>query len=460
MSRRVVLGVVCCAVAAAALACTAPSVPPARHDPTPAPRVKDRDEHALVDALRRLDMCALLGTVVPETTVAATLGPSSCQSPGLDVEVTVLRTDERLGFPSRIVNGAKVYLWEGAAGCTTWLPVSFRLAIQFRGAQTCDELAGHLAPAVAALTDPAAVEATPRWETCAALRTVAGTDADRVDNLDSCADKKSFVVLALKYSVPAVSPPSGWRTEDVDGVEVSTNDDRDPESPSCTAEWVVGPAVTSHADNDLMAQVRGVDCGRVTPLVAPLVAALRTPPGAGSPRRPLLYGPGESDSPYPGACSYVDTPSACVPYTRTPLPPAGELLSTKDPDVSCTVAADAVTTGFGAEMKPVITSDTCSFVSPERLVQVTFEIWQEALAAEANSRGERVTIAGHPGFVTRSTDRRNPHEVLLAATTSPDQPGTLRLTVQAGPVATELLPPAVIDKVEPTLAAIVGRYFS
>jgi hypothetical protein len=458
MRRPVLLGVVCCVVAAATLSCTTPSASPPRHDPTSAPRPKDRDEQAVVDALRRLDMCALLATVVPETTVVvAELGPSWCQSPGLDVQVSALRTAERLSIPSRIVGGAKVYLRAASTGCTAWFPVTFRLAIQFRGEEACDALAGRLAPAAAALADPASVETTPRWEACAALRTVAGTDPDVVDNLDSCADKKTFVSLAMKYAKPV---ETSARKDVVDGVDVWTLDDRDPEHPSCTAEWVVGPAVTSHAATDLTAQVRGVDCDRVTPLVAPLVAALRKDPGAGSPQRPLLYGPDESDSPYPGACAYLANPETCVPYTKTSLPPADKLVSAKDPDVFCAVAMDAVTRGFGAEMKPVTKADQCYFVSPDRLVQVTFDIWSDALGTVTSHGREPVTIAGHPGFVERSTDVRSPHQVRLAATTDPDQPGTLTFEVSAGPVATEPPPAAVVDKVEPTLADIVRKYFS
>jgi hypothetical protein len=53
-----------------------------------------------------------------------------------------------------------------------------------------------------------------------------------------------------------------------------------------------------HEDTgELVATVRAIDCSKVTPLVAPLVAALKGKPDAGDPQRPLLYAPGEPDHP-------------------------------------------------------------------------------------------------------------------------------------------------------------------
>lgn len=80
-------------------------------------------------------------------------------------------------------------------------------------------------------------------------------------------------------------------------LEVWTLDDRDPDAPSCTTDWSIGPALSEHANGEFVARVRAIDCAKSTPLVAPLVAALKEKPDAGDPQRPLLYAPGEPDHP-------------------------------------------------------------------------------------------------------------------------------------------------------------------
>lgn len=168
-----------------------------------------------------------------------------------------------------------------------------------------------------------------------------------------------------------------------------------------------------------------------TPMTAPLVATLRATPGEGSPQRPLLHGPDDSDSPYPGACADLGDAADCVPYARTTVPSGDELLDTTDPDVFCAVAMDAVATVFGEDMEPVTTGEGgCHFVSPERLVQLTFDVRPDRLSSATGHGPERVTIAGHPGFV------------------------------EAGPVADGRLPAEVVAEVEPVLAEIVWQHFS
>lgn len=452
--RLVMLGVALCVLLASCS--TWPEAPPP-HDRAPAAKVKDRDERAVVDALVRLDMCALLATVVADEASRYAVSPSMCGSADLSAAVVVLGWDRRVELPSRIVNGAKAYLDDGGQGsCTLWLPVSFRLAIRFEGQKTCDAVATQVAPAVAVLAEPTSVETAPSWDACAALATVPGVDVGRVDDPAVCFGDKNRVSLEFRYTELAGYPSSGWRKQVVHGVDVWTNGQVDPNGKGCVAEWDLGPAATSDARDPLVAHVGADDCEQVSHAVDTLVDTLRTTPEAGRPQRPLLYRPDEPDSPYPGGCAFLKNPTECAPYAKKPLPPRGELASATDPNVYCTVATDAVTEAFGSEMVPVTTPDTCYFVSPARLVEVTFTLSPEPLGKP--EKGERVTISGHPGIVTSDKSR---HTVGLAATTSADQPGTLSLHLSSGPVAErEPLPAEVVDKAEPVLAAIVRRYFS
>ena len=116
------------------------------------------------------------------------------------------------------------------------------------------------------------------------------------ENLDLCIDTTTLANFEFSYTTPGV-PEQGWQRSMVDGVEVWTLDDRDPAAPSCISEWSIGPALSDHADGEFVARVRAIDCAKVTPLVAPLVAALKQEPQAGDPQRPLLYAPGEPGHP-------------------------------------------------------------------------------------------------------------------------------------------------------------------
>src|SRR5262245_35409099 len=112
--RLVVFGVICCAVMV--VSCSTPPASPPDRDRPPAGRLKDRDQRAVFDALRRLDMCALLATVVSDDSSLSSLDPSSCISPELRVAEAEFSYDDRLSRPTRTVGGAKAY-FEDANQC-------------------------------------------------------------------------------------------------------------------------------------------------------------------------------------------------------------------------------------------------------------------------------------------------------------------------------------------------------
>jgi hypothetical protein len=283
--------------------CTDPA--PTRQSRTERPTTEKpagRDQQRVVDALRRLDMCALLDVAVGSGRKLRAHHPSTCSTfdsaPEVSVSVARMPADKRADLKVKELGGAKAYapVLDGSqTDCAVHLPVSAALVIAFRSGYTCAEIEPMVAEAATALREPSALEGEPRWEACTALHEVAGVDV--VESLDLCSDTKTLAILEFRYSTPGAVATRGWTQSTIEGVEVSTSDDRDPDAPSCTSEWSVGPALSDHADGELVARVRAIDCSKVTPLVAPLITVLGKKPDAGDPQRPLLYAPGEPDHP-------------------------------------------------------------------------------------------------------------------------------------------------------------------
>lgn len=277
----------------------------------PAPEApKDRDEQAVLAALARIDMCAVLGSAVAGTPRAPR--PSTCEisqpnGGSFRLRVEPLSTTQRQRFPSRALGGAKAYVEDFGNSCAIRFPVSFNLALtidvhhaaQNKPADPCE--VAETATVATTLADPAAARTNTRWEACAALESVPGIDTygpDPMATMDRCTKRSSVVVLSFKYSTPG-STIDGWQRGTVGGVEVWTLDERGADPPGCTVEWSQGPAASRYADDgaQLVASLRAPDCGQLTPLVEPLITTLRQPPPDVEPQRPLLYRPDEPDSP-------------------------------------------------------------------------------------------------------------------------------------------------------------------
>ena len=269
-------------------------------EPSTTETPQGRDEKRVIDALRRLDMCAVLQAAVGAERELRAYRPSECvtfdSATEVDLYVARLRADKRTSMTAKDVGGAKAYVQGSSSRCLAQLPVSADLVIVFSSSDACAKLEPMVAEAVPVLSRPATLEGEPRWDACTVLRKAPDVDPGSDENLDLCTDKKTLANVEFSYTTPGV-PEEGWRRSTVDGVEVWTLDDRDPDAPSCTFEWSLGPALSDHADGELVASVGAVDCAKVTPLVAPLVAALKQEPDAGDPQRPLLYAPGEPDHP-------------------------------------------------------------------------------------------------------------------------------------------------------------------
>ncbi|OLF04528.1 hypothetical protein BLA60_40265 [Actinophytocola xinjiangensis] len=417
----------------------------------------DRDENTVVTALRRADLCSVLGTAAGPGERVVASSPARCAlgepSPEVVLRVGTLDSQERLVLAATGFSGAKAYVDQRRTDrCAIHFPVSFRLAVTLETTGNSCARAEELADGVAAgLTG--STGAAPVWEACALLRTVPGTEPGPVEDLDSCVDTSSSATLELVY--PQDFPPPLARRETIGGAEVWATVDTDPDHPSCALEW-------APAAERLVVRLRATTCEAVEPMVAPIHAEARTPPPETTATGRLLYGPDEPDRRFAGACGFADLrgarPQACSPFTNAPAEAVENPLDTGDePGAACALALAAVTEHFG-DLRAVVVDEhgtfACYFVAPERLVQVEFSV-SPRTTFDQRPGARTVEIEGHTGNVFTERPPRPGYRYVIAA--SPDS-GVLRLRVTAGPVAGAELGDGGA-KAERVLADVLRQHF-
>jgi hypothetical protein len=504
----VVVGV----VAAGLVACTANTEPPSRTGPSIVEHPKasapvDRDPKAVLAALRRIDLCAVLDSAAAATPGFSAGVTLSARSPfgcsltaghNLYVEVGYdsLSAEGRIGDQADVLGGAKAYLATVSdGGCTIALPVSFENVLRFDfdwqmrpPADTCVGARPLVAAAAKVLMDPAAARVDPRWDACTAMDAAGDEDADAASGAfaGGLADCEVSPSVAISYGSLAKTPSIGtWRRENVAGQPVLISEDKESSGPRCTVVWRLGPARTRYAAGpDRLATVIHQDCDRAEELVGPLARVLRSPASAHDPQQPVLYPPEEPDVPYPGACAYYQTRPRedCQPAVDVAVPAGrGAFIRAAEADanVYCALARAAVSKHFGPQLEPitVIGPDPqfdvpefevhgddfngdpklCYFVEPQRRVQVAVGMWLDSgedLAREL----DKVNIAGHPGYASAAVGACT---FWVGMTNHPDRDGMLKLRVENGPVAPHAtkLVPAFIDKARQTVADILAQHF-
>ncbi|MCT2586893.1 hypothetical protein [Actinophytocola gossypii] len=448
---------------------TTPSTTPSTRDSA---RPGDRDEDAVLAAVRQLDLCALLdrakagGPFAGARPVARR--PFECVLSGaadlVAVSVTGIGHGTRVESVTRSVGGAKAYVEQGG-GCYVHLPVSFTTALRFSQApaSNCASLTGLADAAVAALANPDTFRAKPVWDACTALAGVLDADDAALSGNGpaDCTSREPAASISFADDLPPSGERKPSRTTSIGGTRALVYE----EAENCAVYWRQGPFdVRYGAAADFQVVARTSECGGATDLAESLMAVLgEAPPDDVAPQRPLLYRPDEPDSPYPGACAYVDEldPDGCAPYVAVAVPddPA-EILSAAadDADVQCAMAVRSVGARFGSELVPVADSGAgtrCFFVEPERRLQITFSLSHGKVVNSFG--GEPVTISGHPGYVT--TDGTSIAYELSTATIL-DGEGTLTLRVSTGPADADPLARAMALKADSVLADVLDSYFS
>lgn len=434
---------------------------------TPMPVPQDRNVVAVISALRHLDACALLEPG------ASAGGPHRCTSRGGNPMTVTLgvRFDREYRYRAALIDAgnAKAYLDASAPGtdtCRVALPVSFELTIAVDGrtgpgsasGDPCEPTRAAAAGVVRRLAAAATGNAA-NWTGCellaAGLGRSTGLSNDGPTGLDECVlteqDKRPYRIN-LNYGDDPAAAASQVRTVSGEQVKVLSDDT------GCTYLWRAGsnPVVTFHA----------VDCAQGETLLPKLITTLTTANRErAAPQSPLLIRPDEPDQPLAGAC--VDSPyftETCQPAAGVAVPKgAQQVLDAAGADgrVACALAAEAIRSGFGAALTPILSAPAgqqphCYFVEPTHSVVVDVS----ARPGQGLDSGSDVTVAGRPG---RSSGPRE-HRRLCVLPVSGAKSGVVCLSAQVRPGrGKEENSPAddtAADKLEPALATIVSRHFS
>jgi hypothetical protein len=381
----------------------------------------DRDDHAVLTALREIDPCALLAAGPKLSGLALRrVGPHRCElgAAPLDAWVGVslgknAELPPRWGGTRVTVAGAKGYRSGSDSFCGVLLPVSFRrvIAIEARsgtwaGFDSCT-VAMRFATAAVPVLDTARSDSDgplQRWDACTLLDATLGEEIDRYeirgDAIDSCAAKvhgspPKSADLALQFGLDphAITDPPGGVPGDGRPVRVVSG-------PECTLAWNVGGLATP----DRVVQVWAADCARTQPLLGAVRTALYRPLRTVAPQRPLLYRPDERDLPQDGACvDYRATLGGCRPYTGAPAP-AGRVELRDDPAALCGISVAAVARHFTG-LSPVESKGYgCAFVEPDhrRELHITARLAAELPATDSYAFGtpQHITLAGNPGLIS------------------------------------------------------------
>ncbi|RZS40813.1 hypothetical protein EV193_103127 [Herbihabitans rhizosphaerae] len=479
---------------------------------------KDRDERAVMVALRQVDACALL-----DPAAAGSLGFTSKVKPWAqgphrcmitkkkgDDEVTV-RAGDKIDHARKYddalltLSGAKAYRNTDATGdvCTVNVPVSFDVVVEFQARKgsksTSDDrctLAETFAAAgMAKLANQDTVRtAAPlsAWDPCALLNATFGTELDRFASrldsrsygIDGCQSGRKrtdgspasaeYELLLHYQSDPAAAPDV--KIKAIGDRHVDVRDASDA-SGGCVAKWSAGPSGSQYPNlTDAVIEMRAPDCAKAETSAATVVELLKTTPQPGPVQRPLLYKAEEPDEAIPGACVHMRTygPGSCEPYHEVTLPAEAKdvlKMSTADPNVGCAVGLEAVRRHFGPRMLPVTGARSCQFVEPEHAVEVEVTVSadsdpnRDAGAPEVTNR-RAVTVAGRPGLLF---DQRSPatgivdHRLSVSAGPGPGSGAvqvSLRQFPQRGSVGDLDVETRKLHLLEPMLAEILTKYFA
>jgi hypothetical protein len=381
----------------------------------------DRDDHAVLAALREIDPCALLAAGPKLSGLALRrVGPRRCElgAAPLDAWVGVslgknAELSPRWGGTRVTVAGAKGYRSGFDAFCDVLLPVSFRrvIAIEARsgdwtGFDSCTVAMQFAAAAVPVLDTARSHNDGPlqRWDACTLLDAALGEEAVRYeirgDAIDSCAAKAhgsppKSADLTLRFGLDphTITDPPGGVPADGRPVRVASG-------PECSLAWNVG----GFAAPDQIVQVWAADCARTPLLLQAVRTALHRTLRTVAPQHPLLYRPDERDLPQDGACvDFQTTLGGCQPYTGAPAP-AGRVELRDDPAVLCGISVAAVARHFPGLSPVEAKGSGCAFVEPdhEQELTITARPAAELPTADMYSYGtpQHITLSGNPGLIS------------------------------------------------------------
>lgn len=459
------------------------SVPTAGSTTTPIPVPQDRDNGAVVAALRGLDACALIDPTIAERVGIGSRpavyaeAPHACtisSAPSSGNDTVTVRLGEDLHHYMKWASapitlaGAKAYLFDDSLqgdNCVVSIPVSFNRAIGIHangrtgGSADIDLCAAATAFAEAAATklaNPDLLQADrtvlplSQWDGCSLLATALGDRAgqytltldDGVPSLDGCdASRGDDRELSLKISYtwdPAqyVGPNGkqlGGRTVDVS----------EPNEFGCRARWSNGPATAIKVFSDQVIEVQAPDCPQAEQLAVAVMSIPSTAAPTAEIQQLLLYRPDEPDTAATGPCIDDvdgDKPGRCTPYREVSIPRGGReliLAGATDPNVECAVALEPVRAYLGTQMAPTTDGSSCYFLESTHAIRVEVDFSglyvpdHYGTEADLFQNRKKIDVAGYPAiyFESELRDIRTEYHIFASPRYDTSTPGYVRTTL-------------------------------
>lgn len=378
------------------------------------PHGKDRDEAAVVAALRDIDACQLLDPAAAKGIGMAkqTLIPKGAHSCVITQEDDPLFADgieakvgedfdfiRKYDSASLTLGGARAYQSESAGDCEIALPVSFQLAINFKGdtGYTCDRMRPVVEAAAKKLANPDALRVDPakrpfaEWDGCLAIGNAMGKQQAQgytfkpdgiYDPLSGCSfgkddPKSSEPDYELEGRYDLWDPDPEFDTMTSVGGKTAITDDI---AGDCQLEWAQGPTGAPEGQETLVFKLRAGDCAQTKALAERFIATIASKPNDPTrPQRPLLYGKQENDTGAPGACQDFSQgkDEACQPAQLVRIPEDKQSVlagANRDRNVNCSLFADAIKREFGPELRPITWASHCVFVQPSHELEITVDV--------------------------------------------------------------------------------------
>lgn len=512
---RVALATIATGLALAS--CTTEATPPPATTGSPPPSAqtrvehpkadvpKDRDEQAVIAALRQLDACVLVDPAAigaPAGAKPVASGPRRCWIPldgtGHGVYVVFgVEWDPDVKFLAEPVelDGANAYLLpdgSGESACQVVIPVSFELAVAVAvtgngGACATTKSVATVVAGRLAKPDLIAAPADPwtSWDACALLAAGLGDHAAvvnlrsfgdwRTGGLDDCNAKKSSPPhesyrLTLEYADAKIGS-TGVKT--LGGKQVAVSADG---GDWCTLRWREGRVGFPNDRPDRMIHLSTSDCPRGDQLAVAVMKLLPTPPpDRVAPQRPLVYRPDEPDVPAAGACVDFRPHGLCQPHDEVPVPRDAKVIldaAARDHHVACAMVVDAVRRRFGQTMQPVVSVEAersgCHFVEPTHTLIVRISVLPAQDIREFDpykrSNAQILTVADRPAVLTTGLNKGYESSSLCLSPVRDATSGVLCVHALFLPGRGAARRAQVDDSrkslLEPTAADLVAQHFS
>jgi hypothetical protein len=481
---------------------------------------QDRDEKAVVAAMRQLDGCKLLsgylqahaGSVAIPNGAHSCLLASKADWTPLDPSMT-LAVGEKLDHTDKLmmkpvaVDGVKAYVIDQSrddrSSCKLTIPVSFELGVSVRETvdgkvDTCGDVQNVAKSVVAGLRAPDQNVLDPAklpfatWDGCTFARGLLATQTS-YDYVPNGYDDPFSGCHGTKKLSPGEYPEDNGVTLSVDYERWDTVGREGAQQISgkaatvavfgaggCQVRWNQGPSGTG---NEWLGDVvfelvseNSCDVVKQGATKAIALAAQPAPADPAKPVRPLVYTTAEPDDAFAGACADFSSATGddCQPYQAVPIPQTVQERTAqpaKDTNTLCAMFNDQVKAAFGPTLSPLTWLQHCFYVEPTHGVEIGIDLQPTVEPArfgdEPDLYADRKTVQlGGMQAVTFYNSQKYEYDIYLSLHNDIRRKGNLHLQVSTSSPrgvlseATPVLDPAKATAADDVMAKVVKAYFS